>query len=184
VKVAIVSESPTDEAVISVLIDALTGRKNQLVTGGRVRPGGWSGVIAAVKVELIRLHYHTDANVLVAVLDSDDSVIHDDSHELPNGAVDDCRVCKVRKQIQPAQAALRQRHVNYPVQVIVGLAVPALEAWLLYGTDPHNVEPKYQRDRLNPDAVKAARGLSNKLADLEIAFPKSFGRFAQQIRCC
>jgi hypothetical protein len=207
--VAIVSESPADETAIRILVDAITGRTNKAVASGRIRPGGWSGVIQAIEVELKSLHYRGEADALITVVDSDDSPIHEESHEIPGQQIPECRVCQILEVVRRAQASLRQIEGRKPVDIAVGLSVPAIEAWLLYGTDPHIVEGRYERELKSGADLKSARvrlkrqlygtatpprskmmevmpceaiRLASNISALEAAFPKGFGRFARQIR--
>jgi hypothetical protein len=92
--------------------------------------------------------------------------------------------------------------------------VPALEAWLLYNKepkDPHITESRFERERADGKSLKPVRmqlkirlygmtdppliteraimmreanRLATDLKALEMAFPKGFGRFAQQVRAC
>jgi hypothetical protein len=206
---AVVSESPADESAIRILVDAISKRTNKAVASGRIRPGGWSGVLQAIEVELKSLHYRGEADALVTVVDSDDSPIHEESHEISGQPVLECRVCQILERVRRARASLRQIAGRKPGHVVVGLAVPAIEAWLLYGTDPHIVEARYERDLTAGVDLKSARiqlkqklygtanpsrpkmmevmqreatRLTSNLAALEAAFPKGFGRFARQIR--
>jgi hypothetical protein len=208
-KIAIVSESPADEAVLKSLVDALMNRKNDFVSSGRIRPGGWSAAIAAIEVELKSLHYNSDAHALVAVVDSNGSPVHDESHALSEDARRDCRVCTIRNHVDRVGGSLRPRAVNYPVQVVIGLAVPAIEAWLLCGQDQHVVEARFERERAAGSDLKnervrlkrqlygtefpslaketeiataAATRLCADLQQLERHFPKGFGSFAQALR--
>ena len=208
-KIGIISESPADAAVLEILLNALTHRTHTILPNAvRQRPGGWHGVISAIRAELTNLHYRTDAGGMIAVVDSDDSPLHDDSHEAPHSPQPNCRVCQIIKDINDTRQKLKGRPVN-SVNVAVGLAVPALEAWLLFDQDPHIAEARYERDlatgvnlknarmdlkrrlyrttapqrHVELDiATQAANRISLDLAALETAFPKGFGRFARQIR--
>jgi hypothetical protein len=208
-KVAIVSESPADTAAIHILLEALTNRRIELLRDARLRAGGWPSMLYAIDVELIHLHYRTDAHALIAIADSDDSSVHEEAHDLPGGAVENCRVCRLRARIGSVQAKLRPRHVNYSVDVAIGLAVPALEAWLLCGKNPHASEGRFIRERqagnsLFPArkqlkrelygtefpslqnatacATREATRLAQNLSLLGDHFPFGFRSFAQMIR--
>jgi hypothetical protein len=210
-KVGIVSESPANEAAVAIILKALIGREIEVVSSGRAR-NGWSGAIKAVEVELKHLHYNSDAHGIIAVVDSDDTPVHCEEHEVPGGGRGDCRVCRIMEIIRSTELGLKpRRHVKYGVQNAIGLAVPALESWLLFGRDHrvHVVEARYERDQLDGVDLKPARvqlkrdlygtaqpsrrhettvaiqeatRVSTILPRLEEAFPKGFKRFAQKVR--
>jgi hypothetical protein len=208
-KVAIVSESPADTTAIHILLEALAGRRIELVKDARLRAGGWPSMLHAIDVELKYLHYRTDAHALIAVADSDDSPVHEPAHESSGSAVESCRVCRLRAKIGSIQANLRPRHLSYRIGVAIGLAVPALEAWLLCGRNPHAAEGKFIRERQAGNslftlrkelkrelygtesptlenakacATREATRLAQNLSQLEEQFPLGFKPFAQMIR--
>ena len=73
-KVAYVSEWTPDEAAIRILMEALLGEDTEpVVPRIRTRPGGWPSVRNLLPIILTGLHYHSDADALVVVVDSNDS---------------------------------------------------------------------------------------------------------------
>ena len=70
-KVAILSESPADEAAIRILIDGIIGGPTQPADMPPIRTRGVSGVFTILPTVLKHLHYRTDADALVIVVDSD-----------------------------------------------------------------------------------------------------------------
>jgi hypothetical protein len=135
-KVAILGESPAEEAAYRLLVDALRGRKTHPIPGPALRSRGWPSVIQAFPTVVRHLHYHTEAEALVVVVDSNHSPVHGASHS--PGAVDpECRVCRLHSAIGTELGRLRPVHGKGTIKVAVGLAVPALEAWLRCGLDPH-----------------------------------------------
>jgi hypothetical protein len=134
-KLAVLSESPADEAAIEVLVEAVVREPIQ-----RIRPAlrarGWPNVLQVLPAVIRHLHFNTDAEVLVVVADSDDSVVHESKHDENNGFHPRCRLCqlravfrKVTKNLPPAQGRAR-------VLRATGIAVPAVEGWYLCGRDP------------------------------------------------
>jgi hypothetical protein len=94
-----------------------------------------------------------------------------------------------------------------PLKTAFGLAVPALEAWLLCGLDPRAIEATliqrpdartralrfrlkldvYGTDRPSSEvrmmrAIEGARRLVQNLDEFERCFPDGFGSFARDIR--
>jgi hypothetical protein len=134
-KVALLSESPADEAALRVLVAAVLRRPVTFVAPG-FRARGWPNVAQVMPAVLRHLHFNTDADALVVVVDADDSVVHAAEHDRPGYFHPQCRMCQLRavyrqttKRFPPAQG--RERVVR-----AVGVAVPAIEAWYLCGRDP------------------------------------------------
>lgn len=129
-KVAFLSESPADEAAIVVLVEAVLGRRIE-----RVRPAlrarGWPNVRQVLPAVVRHLHFQTDADLLVVVADSDDSVVHTAQHDHHPG----CRICQLRAVFRKAARHLPPAHGRNGVLRAVGIAVPAMEGWYLCGRD-------------------------------------------------
>ena len=81
-KVAVLSESPADEAAIRILVEGLLGRTIEPPPMPPIRSRGHDAVVASLPTVLKHLHYRTDAEALVVVLDSDRSPVHDPSSTL------------------------------------------------------------------------------------------------------
>lgn len=138
-KLALLSESPADEAALRVLVAAVLGHEPQLVAPG-FRARGWPNVAQVMPAVLRHLHFNTDADALVVVADADDSVVHNERHDSPDRHHPFCRLCQLRavyrqtmKHVPPARGRDR-------VLRAIGIAVPAIEAWYLCGRDPRVTE--------------------------------------------
>lgn len=205
-KLAILSESPADEAALDVLVGFVLGPFARVET--RLRARGWPSVEQVLPPIIRHLHFQTDADGLVIVVDSDDSPVHTAEHEAPNYHHPFCRICRLR-------AAFRRTVRNLPpvrgrerVLRAVGLAVPAIEAWLLCGRDTSVTEaawvqgqgsgrPPYTRAQLKwkvygterpslPHEIKrAVQEVSRHRGDvrrLENDFPNGFGALTRDLR--
>ncbi|MDP3073743.1 MAG: hypothetical protein Q8N18_25895 [Opitutaceae bacterium] len=146
-KLALLSESPADEAALRVLVAAVLGGQPQFVAPG-YRARGWPNVAQLMPAVLRHLHFNTDADALVVVADADDTVVHDARHEAPGYFHPQCRLCQLRavhrqtvKKLPPAQG--RGRVVR-----AIGIAVPAIEAWYLCGRDPGVTEAAWIEGRV------------------------------------
>lgn len=208
-KVAIVSESSADEAAVRILVEGLLQQQIELLPAARARAGGWPSALNALDVELKHLHYRTDAEALVVVVDSDDAPLHEPAHEQVGGMELRCRLCQIREKIRQVRPGLKPRYDRSMVHVAVGLAVPAIEAWYRCGLDIHVTEDHYARElaagqKLFPlrSALKRqtygterptlqmeervgtqeARRLLGILPELEQKFPRGFGSLARDIR--
>ncbi|OLE54690.1 MAG: hypothetical protein AUG51_06975 [Acidobacteria bacterium 13_1_20CM_3_53_8] len=207
-KVAILSESSADESAIRIILEALLGRETEGIASLPLRSRGWPSVIRVLPTVLKYLHYRTDAEALVVIVDSDDSTVHQSSHDEENGADMLCRLCQLRNVVSLETTRLRPVAGRSQIKVALGLAVPAIEAWYLCGSDPHVNEAAwarrlqqeqitYTRRTLKEDvygterptielemkhATNAARQLINELSLLEQLFPNGFGSFARDVR--
>ena len=94
-KVAVLSESPPDESAITILVEAVLGASIERVAGPPLRSRGWPSVRGILPVVIRHLHYQTDAEGLVVVVDSDSPLAHRE------GSIDaacraGCRLCELR----------------------------------------------------------------------------------------
>lgn len=207
-KVAVLSESPADEAAIRILVDGILGRPTQSADTSRFRRGGVTRAFGILRAVIRHLHYRTDADALVVVVDSDRTPVHRSEHELEGGADENCRLCKIRQIVGSVLGQLRPVQGHPQIKVAVGIAVPAVEAWYRCGRDPHVTEAvwiaglssgrfPYTTSRLKEDvygtsrpsleletrcATEEARRLVQDLPLLEQCFPTGFGALAREVR--
>ena len=137
--VAILSESPADEAALRVLVEAVFGEPVRPVTYA-LRARGWPSVAQILPGVIRHLYFNTDADGLVVVVDSDNSVLHAPEHDAPGHLHSECRMCRLRsifrqtvKKFPPARGRARLLRG-------MGLCVPAIEAWYLCGRDERVTE--------------------------------------------
>jgi hypothetical protein len=199
-KVAILSESSADETAVRILIDGLLGKKTEIIPL-TVRRRGWPSIQQVLQASLKSLIYNPDVEGFVAVVDSDDSIPHERSHDEQGKARIECRLCQLRKL---ASQILRNQT---RIKTAFGLAVPAIESWLRCGVDPHITEAliiqkmAFQMDALKKQlkrdvygtdrsslelktkcAIEEASRLATMLDDLEKLFPNGFGPLARDVR--
>lgn len=205
-KLVVLSESPEDEAAIRILVEGILGTQTEYVAPP-IRASGWSQFPQVLPVVLRKLHYRTDADALAVIVDSDASAPHRLGHVPGDGKNPGCRLCKLRLVADRVLNGLTQVPNRAPLKTAFGLAVPALEAWLLCGLDPRAIEATllqrpdagkralriqlkrdvYGTDRPSPEvrmmrATEGARRLIQNLDDFERCFPDGFGSFARDIR--
>jgi hypothetical protein len=209
-KIALLSESPADEAAIRALVEGLLEKAVEVVAYPRLPAGGWQVAMARIRPVMVHLHYRTDAVGLVVVIDSDDAPVHRPEHDQPGGAREGCRLCQLRAAVAEVQSGLRPRQGRGPVKTALGLAVPAIEAWYLAGLDRHVTEaawiagqesrcPPYTRlalktmaygtdrpplDIERESAIRHVQRITReaKLSLLEDHFPHGFGALARDVR--
>lgn len=135
--VALLSESPADEAALRVLVGAVLQKPPRLVAPG-FRARGWPNVVQVLPAVIRHLHFNTDAELLAVVVDSDDSIVHSAAHDKPGYFHPHCRMCHLRAVFrQTTKKIARSPRPHGPGGVVrgVGIAVPAVEAWYLCGRD-------------------------------------------------
>ncbi|MGD0614651.1 MAG: hypothetical protein ABSA69_04310 [Verrucomicrobiota bacterium] len=206
-KVAILSESPADDAAIRILVDAVLGVKTEAVSHTGLRARGWPSVRSVFPAVLKQLHYHTDADGLVLVVDSNGSSIPQASHEQPGGENRACRLCQLRGVREEVLSRITPRATVPALKTAIGIAVPTIEAWLLCDVDPHVSEASQRvelesghypqmksqlkarlygtaRPSLSDETTKmtaAALRLTPNLSSLHAAFPSGFGALASDL---
>ena len=202
-KIAVVSESSADEAAVKILVDAIVGTEAEMVAL-RTRPNGWPQVLNLLPNIIISLHYGTNVDALVVVVDSDESPVHQNSHERSPAENLQCRLCLLRTAVESALAKVRPLPNRPNMKTALGLAVPAIEAWYRCGVNSHVNEVAWNRKLLGQDvsydkrsmkkeaygsyqpntsaAMEAAKQLANNLELLERLFPNGFGSLLRDVR--
>ena len=206
-KLAVLSESSADEAAVRILTEGVLGRQTTSISGPPIRARGWPSVREVLPSLVKHLHYQTDAEGLILVVDSNHSPIHQPPHDLPAGADKACRYCQLSVIVDQVQSGLRSVHGRAALKIAIGLAVPCIEAWYLCGLDPHVSEAAWDRsllsrqvpysgkelkrrvygtDRpslsLETDRARAeAQRLAHNCEILESTFPSGFGALAGRL---
>src|ERR1043165_3428963 len=133
-KIALLSESPADETALRVLVEGVLGARPSFVAPG-FRARGWPNVAQVLPAVIRHLHFNTDVDTLVTVVDADDSVVHTADHDRPGYFHPHCRMCQLRAVFRQTTKRLPPAHGRARVWRGVGVAVPAIEAWYLCGRD-------------------------------------------------
>lgn len=210
-KVAVLSESPADEAAIRVFVEGLLGERSEPPSSmPPIRSRGCDAVLAILPAVLRHLHYQTDADALVVVVDSDLSGVHQEAHAQPGGVDQTCRLCRIKAIVRQVQRELAPQDPYTPVKTALGLAVPQIEAWYLVGRDRHVNEAAWIRGLSSGDFPYTGNTLKQKvygtdrpslrletecareaaerivregdLSRLEQLFPGGFGALANDVR--
>lgn len=207
--VAVLSESSADEAAIRILVDGILGAETEAIPPPPLRTRGWPSVLNVVATVVRHLHYRTDADAFVLVVDSDDSPVHDPAHDEPGAASKQCRLCQLRECIDEVRTTLSTVAGRSPLRTAVGLATPCIEAWYRCGLGAHVNEAAWARElkagsgfrdkrrRLKREvygtdrpsleleirrATEEAHRLVQDLSRLQRLFPNGFGALARNVR--
>mgnify|MGYP001207966672 CR=1 FL=1 len=133
-RVALLGESLVDESAMSIFVEAALGRPFERVQPN-LRARGWPSVLQILPAIARHLHFNTDADGLVVLVDADDSEPHTAAHEAPGYFHPRCRLCQLRATFRRATKNLPPARGRPRVLRAAGLAVPAAEAWYLCGLD-------------------------------------------------
>ena len=209
-KVAYFAESPADQAALTLLTEAILGTKTEPLLQADLRQRGWPTVRTVLPAVLRQPHYHTDAEGLVLIVDSNGTPPHLSSHESERAADPKCRLCQLRALAEEVMRKVRPRSGQGALKIAIGLAVPAIEAWLLCGVDSHVTEAAwlnalqdrqgnmpYSKGGLKRQLygtshpsltletermTEAATRLAQDLSSLERLFPSGFGALLKSLR--
>ena len=207
-KVAVFSESEADDVALRIFAEGILGTRIEPVLHAGVRARGWPSVRNVLRPVLLQLHYHTEAEGFILVVDSNGTEPHRETHDKPNARHPQCRLCQLRQIREEVFARAKPRPDRPPMKTAIGLAVPSIEAWFRCDQDNHVHEIAwlnglasgqlpystaqlktafYGTDRhslaLETQCMtEAARRLVQNLAHLETCFPNGFGVFANELR--
>lgn len=208
-KVAFFSESKADETVLKNFVEEISEaeieekdiRKNLQFRSS-------SHLIKNLPVVIRSVHYSSDADFLVISSDSDDTPVHIAQHETIEN--EQCHLCCLQKIVQKSLAELQDFEGKQMLKIAIGIPVPAIEAWLLFGKNLHVSENywirfqngekiRYDRKKLKVElyggdripevkrieiSLKAIQRIveNDLLEGLEENFPQGFGKMADEVR--
>ena len=155
-KVAILSESGADEAAIRLFVEGLLGARTEVPGNLPIRSRGWPAVRDDLATVLRHLHYRSDCEALVVVVDSDRTPVHDPTRC-------ECRLCDLKAVVEGVRRELSPRPALPPIKTALGLAVPQIEAWYLVGRDPHVSEATWSNARKNRQFAYSSNQLKQEV---------------------
>ncbi|HET7537757.1 MAG TPA: hypothetical protein VFJ90_14960, partial [Candidatus Didemnitutus sp.] len=141
------------------------------------------------------LHFNTDADGLVVVVDSDDSTVHLPEHEAPGYHNPQCRICRLRAVFRRTLKNLPAPRPHFRTDAVppaapgknrvlraVGLAVPAIEAWYLCGRDTSVTEEAWSQGQVSGRAPYTRRELKWRVYGTERpTLPHEIKRAVQEV---
>jgi hypothetical protein len=141
-RLALLTEAGTDDVVAQTIVQFLSGRPTEIVTPLIAPARGWPAVRDQVPGFVKGAYYHTDADAIVVLVDSDLSTPHSAEHDTV-GAVRGCRLCELRTMVRETLSGVSPVTGRAMPRTAVGVAVPAIEAWLLAGLDSRASEASW-----------------------------------------
>ncbi len=207
-KITIFSESPNDEAAIRILVEKILGEEiEEVPRQNQLRSRGINSLLNNCSVVIRAAYYQTDSEAVVIVCDSNDKPVHIAAHEESDNKDSlRCRFCILKRKASETLASLQSMKNRKMIKVGIGVAVPAIEAWLMVGNDDVSEEKwirKLQGEKIRYDkvslksklygdrpfkkkqietAVIEAKRISESLSILENKFPEGFGNLVREIR--
>ena len=204
-KIAFFSESVADEAALKILVSGILNEKiEETDLPNRLEYRSSSHLDRDLPAVISAVYYNSNADALIVVSDSDDTPVHTKEHEMIRN--ERCRLCRLRKAVDEKIVRLRPIAGKKIVKVAIGVPVPAIEAWYLFGKrlslseniwirrqNGENIQ--YDRMRLKEKTrpsidleTKIAETEANRIVEsnlfdeLEKSFPHGFGTFANEVR--
>ncbi len=206
-KIGFYGESPADQAAMAVFAEGILREPPEPINMD-LEAHSVPGFFSALDGVFRGVHYNSDAEGLIVVVDCDETELHDPGHDTAAVGGERCRLCQARKITAQARKQLKAMPGRPALRVAIGLAVPAIEAWFLVGkehqvgeaawivglaagrppfTKPQLKKLVYGTDRPSLEletecAVQEARRIINNIKAIETAFPAGFGLMAREIR--
>lgn len=208
-KIAFFSESKIDETVLKNLVEEISESEiEETDIRKKLRFRSSSHLVKNLSVVISSVHYNSDAKFLVIASDSDDYPVHISQHDINENG--ECHLCRLRKIVKNSLAEMQAVEGKEMLKVAIGVPVPAIEAWLLFGKNPQVSENtwirkqngekiNYNRKKLKTElyggervseekkieiSIKAIeRIVENQLLDdLEKSFPQGFGSLSNEVK--
>lgn len=199
-RIAILSESSADEAALRILVNAVLGVQTTSVAYN-LQGRGYSQVRSSFEAIAKTLHYRSEAEGLVVVVDSNHTYLSGD--DTKNRLRDFQEVIeRCRKQFKPVA------NRSSSLKIAVGVAASAIEAWWLCKTHPHISESAWEKglnekrepytksqlknmlyerefrslEWMTQRMTEAAHDATKDVSTLEKNFPNGFGSLVKELR--
>ncbi len=208
-KLCVIGESLHDEVILRAVAEAVLSEPIDLVPSLVTRPGGFDAVRKLLPAIVRSVYYRQlDVQGLIVVVDSDFSWLT--AEEVPPESASNQRRPRlpvIHRTLQRALGQLNPVEHRPPLKVAIGLAVPAIEAWLCAADHPqvseqtwrnglragrcsytppglktwaygHDRPSRLEREQAaNQFAATVAGGITN----LQNRFPLGFGNLIQEL---
>ncbi len=208
-KIAFFSESKADETVLKNLVEEISEEEiEETDIQKKLQFRSSSHLVKNLPVVIRSVNYSSDAEFLVISSDSDDYPVHIAEHDVNEN--EECHLCRLRKIVKKSLTEIQGFEGQETLKVAIGIPVPAIEAWLLFGENPQVSENTwirkqngekitYDRKKLKTElyggdriseakrieiSIKAIQRIivNESLNDLEKAFPQGFGSLSNEVK--
>jgi hypothetical protein len=206
-KIGYYCESPADQTAMAVFVEGILGEPPEPISMD-LEAHSVPAFFSALGGVYRGVHYNSDAEGLIVVVDCDNTDPHHLSHDPSAAGGERCRFCQAHKIITQARKQVKARQGRPALKFAIGLPVPAIEAWYLVGKEhqvgeaawavalqagrvlfsrPQLKKLVYGTERPSLEleterAVQEARRIISNIQAIEVAFPAGFGLMAQEIR--
>src|SRR2546421_2481223 len=92
-KIGYYCESPADRAALAVFTEGILREPPEPINMD-LEAHSVPGFFSALGGVFRGVHYNSDAEGLVVVVDCDDTDLHDPAHDTPGGGGENCRICQ------------------------------------------------------------------------------------------
>src|SRR5216684_346979 len=101
-KIGYYCESPADQAAMAIFTEGILGEQPEPINMD-LEAHSVPGFFSALDGVFREVHYNSDAEGLILVVDCDDKELHGSAHDQPEGGGERCRLCQARKIIARAR---------------------------------------------------------------------------------
>src|SRR5437899_10111176 len=101
-KIGFFGESSADRAALAIFAEGILGAPPEPINMD-LEAHGVTGVLNALDGVFRGVHYNSDAEGLIIVVDSDDTEPHELDHDSPKVSKGGCRFCQIRNIISRAR---------------------------------------------------------------------------------
>ena len=101
-KVGYYCEPPADQAAMTIFAEGILGYRPEPINMD-LEAHSVPSFFSALDGVFRGVHYNSDADGLVIVVDSDNTELHNSDHDKPGAGEESCRFCRARKIIARAR---------------------------------------------------------------------------------
>jgi hypothetical protein len=101
-KIGYYCESPADAAALAIFVEGLLGAPPEPISV-ELEAHSVPGFFSALDGVFRGVHFNSDAEGLIVLVDGDNADLHELAHDAPGEDVEGCRYCQIRKIVARAQ---------------------------------------------------------------------------------
>ena len=135
--VALLAESEVDQQILEYLVSTILAQRVDVALPRKFEVMGRPGVRNTLPSFVKHTHYCTNADRIVATADADGPLDHNQDERCA------CRLCEPRGAALRGLGELQETQRQDLPTLAIGIAVPAIEAWLLVNKRPDMREANF-----------------------------------------